>query len=531
MKEYKYEDYIKTILISMGGMIVLYFYMLCNFWWGNHDWGYLLSGASIESGLFEARYSQHLFTILVLDGHILPVLFFLMGFLCISGIGICVGKYLEIDSKYWWVIALFIGANPHIFALFYYVYLIFPFFVWSLVGVLGLLWLEGKVRWYKIVGGVLLYAFVLGSYPPNLAFIFVLFVVKRLFMYEDGKEDFKSLVIRFALLGGVFVGAGLIYKCGYAYLIKNNMVNLDMYNIQTKSLSDIIKNIPYEIKMSVLQLFTFFSFMKIKYVLLLSLLVGVGVFVVFKDARNSLITLCLVVALFVSSRFAFLLSSNSQFAVFRLMYWGRMALYIAFWAVLMRKKDIWVKNFLFFMVVSVLSLFVVRNFEVQKVQNMGFVAGRLFQKRLLDTLIFNKDFNEKGDYISLSFGQPNFREKFYKDDINTGEMLGLNMVFEFDVVNFLFWEEEKSPVIIGAGISGPGILRVDRDAGEKWKNASYWLNNPSNMENIKFWLYTKAKPYPSYDSVYVDDKYLLLVLDRLTFDKNKELVARKLDSY
>ena len=101
-------------------MIVLYFYMLCNFWWGNHDWGYLLSGASIESGLFEARYSQHLFTILVLDGHILPVLFFLMGFLCISGIGICVGKYLEIDSKYWWVIALFIGANPHIFALFYY---------------------------------------------------------------------------------------------------------------------------------------------------------------------------------------------------------------------------------------------------------------------------------------------------------------------------------------------------------------------------------------------------------------------------
>ena len=105
------------------------------------------------------------------------------------------------------------------------------------------------------------------------------------------------------------------------------------------------------------------------------------------------------------------------------------------------------------------------------------------------------------------------------------------MVFEFDVVNFLFWEEEKSPVIIGAGISGPGILRVDRDAGEKWKNASYWLNNPSNMENIKFWLYTKAKPYPSYDSVYVDDKYLLLVLDRLTFDKNKELVARKLDSY
>ena len=157
------KECVKTISISLGLMMVLYFYMLCNFWWGNHDWGYLLSGASVESGLFEARYSQHLFTLWTLDGHILPVLSFLMGFVCI-------------------------GAIAHIFALFYYVYLFFPFMVWSLVGVLGLYFFEGKCRVYKFLGAVFLYVMVLGSYPPNLAFVFVLFVAKRLFLFEEEKE-------------------------------------------------------------------------------------------------------------------------------------------------------------------------------------------------------------------------------------------------------------------------------------------------------------------------------------------------------
>jgi hypothetical protein len=103
------------------------------------------------------------------------------------------------------------------------------------------------------------------------------------------------------------------------------------------------------------------------------------------------------------------------------------------------------------------------------------------------------------------------------------------LVFEFDVANYLFWEEEKSPVIIGAGISGSNLLRVDRGGKEKWGNSEYWKNNPENMEKIRYWLYMEAKPYPSQNSVYVDEKYLILVLDPLVFYKHRELVSRALD--
>ena len=48
------------------------------------------------------------------------------------------------------------------------------------------------------------------------------------------------------------------------------------------------------------------------------------------------------------------------------------------------------------------------------------------------------------------------------------------------------------------------------------------------MKNIRYWLYTKAKPYPSDDAIYIDDKYMLLVLDPLVFYKRRELVASEL---
>ena len=524
-----YKDYIKSILISLGLLSIVYFYMLCNFWWGNHDWGYLKSGASIQSGLFEARYSQHLFTILFLDGHILPIFAFLSGFICIAIKSILIGKYFELPSKYWTIIALFIGINPHIYALFYYVYLFFPFMVWSLFGV-GLLFLfEGKIKWWKLCLAILGFVLVFGSYPPNLAFIFVLFIGKRILFYVEGKEKFKDVFVRMIVFLVQILIAGFVYKILYNYLLGANLINTDMYNIKTNSLVDIIINLPVEFLSSITQLFYGFSFMGLNYIIPLSLIVFLGVMSVLLNAKNKYITILGLIVLFLASRFAFIVSSHSEFAIFRLMYWGRLGIYVFCLVVLFKEKKKWLKNALFVLLGFFFFKFSITNFEIQKNQNLGFVAGRLYQKRLLDTIISSKNYNEKDEYISLNFGQPNFREKFYSDKYNTGEMLGLNLVFEFDVANFLFWEETKSPIIIGAGISGNSILRVDRDGKEKWWDRQYWSDNPENMEKIRYWLYTEAEPYPSYKSVYVDDKYLILVLDKLVFYKYRELVATSLD--
>ena len=73
------------------------------------------------------------------------------------------------------------------------------------------------------------------------------------------------------------------------------------------------------------------------------------------------------------------------------------------------------------------------------------------------------------------------------------------------------------------------LLKVDRDGGDKWKSGEFWMNNPENMKNIRYWLYTKAKPYPDKNFIYIDDRYILLVLKSHEFYNYRELVARALD--
>lgn len=530
MLEYCYKKYIKSVIISFSVLCLLYLYMLSNFWWGNHDWGYLLSGASFKSGLFEARYSLHLFIDFILDKHILPIFTFFCVFICICLLGIIIGRYFNIAQKYWVILCLFIGVNSHIFVIFYYLHYSFSLVVWGLVGVCLLFLSERKHSFVKFLFGSVGFSLILGSYPPNLAFIFVIFVAKRIFDYVDEKQNIKQNIFSFLFLGGQILVAGCCFKIIFSYLINNRFINDYMYNIKTRDILDIIKSLPNEILNSIFQLFQCFSFMEYGYILPLSILVLVACFIVYKKSSSKCWIIFLLISLFLASRFAFILSEGSGIAVFRLMYWGRLGLYIFAISVLMKQKDIWIKNLLFLLLIVFFFNNIVANFEIQKVQNLGFLSGRLYQKRLLETVVKNNNYDKDVEYISLNFGQPNFRKRFYNDKYMTGELIGYEMVFNFDVANYLFWEENRNQVIIGGRIDGASLLMVNRDEGnEKWQNGTYWKNNLENMKNIRYWLYTKAKPYPSDDAVYIDDKYMLLVLDPLIFYKKRELVINNLD--
>ena len=98
-------------------------------------------------------------------------------------------------------------------------------------------------------------------------------------------------------------------------------------------------------------------------------------------------------------------------------------------------------------------------------------------------------------------------------------------LFYEDLINNLFLAENMHPVVIGAEIKDKFIIRHPRGKKLKVITFDFWRNNPENMENVRFWLYNKAKG----NSVYVDDKYIILVLDKKEFYQKRELVARALD--
>jgi hypothetical protein len=299
-----------------------------------------------------------------------------------------------------------------------------------------------------------------------------------------------------------------------------------MYNISMRSFSLMLKDVPSEFIKSFTQLFETYSFMEIEYCALIAAPVIFAVFFVLKDDKNRWIKFLFLFFLFFVSRFVFLIALRSDIGAFRLVYFGKIGIIAFSLSVLMRLKQKYVKNFLFIWGVLSISLFVLTNFDIHKVQYLGFDAGRRYQKNLLDKVVTNENFKYEKKYISFTFGYPNFRNKFYNGRGLSSEMNEHAMVFYFDTINQLFWEENFTPVAVGAGIlDNFSILRVNRDGGEFWNDQEYWLDNPENMKAIRMWLYTQAKV----GDIYIDDKYILAVLDEVDFYKNRELVATSLD--
>ncbi len=507
--------------------MLAYSFMFFQFWWGDHDWGYIKDGVSLESGFFEARYTQHLFTVLLLDGHVLPIFSFIISLISLVVLNMMIAYYLEVPkTKFNYILfVLFFSLNPHVYAFFYYVYLAFPFIAWCIVGV-GILFLFEKQSLIRFLIGVVLFVLLLGSYPPNITLFFVLFVAKRIIAFLDNRESILDIIKKGCLFALEVVLGYIGFKCIFIFLQKNDLINLDMYNISTKGIYEILQTVPFEMWYSIAQWFEPYSFMDGNYCVCLIIPIVLAMFLMFRSGKNKLFMILFWAFILFLSRFVFLIATKGEVSAFRLVYFGKIGVLAFALSIIMQNKEKCIKNILMLWGCVCLSLFVETNFYIHKVQYFGFVAGRKYQHKLLDKLVMNKNFKYEKKYISLTFGYPNFRNKFYNGTKNSGEMNGQTMVFYFDTINQLFWEEKFAPVAVGAGIlNSASILRVNRDGGKYWGDDKYWTNNPENMKNIREWLYMKAK----LGSVYIDDKYILAILDENDFYKNRELVATSLD--
>ena len=137
--------YTKISLKSFFILTLVYSFVMCSFYWGNHDWHYLKNGMSLSSGLFEARYSMHLFSVLFTNGHILPILTVFFGLFGVVLLGIVSGIYLGFEkrSKEFLIFVLLIGLFPYSSIVLYYLFIAIPLNWWAVFGVL-LLFLSEK---------------------------------------------------------------------------------------------------------------------------------------------------------------------------------------------------------------------------------------------------------------------------------------------------------------------------------------------------------------------------------------------------
>lgn len=508
---------------------IVWSYLLFWLWWGDHDWGYIRSQLALKDGFFEARYSQHLFSVVLFNGQVLPVLVWICSIAALVLTGVLAAVYLKVPQEkgIFYIFVLFAGLNPFVVVFFYYVYLALPFMAWPLVGVVGLILCAKDKSLKRFVVGSVIWFLVLGSYPPNIALLLTLFTARQIIGYCYENEELKRIFLAYVYFGGQFLLGFAGFKLVYLLLESRSLISLDMYNIKMRSIEEIIANIPLEFGRSVGQFFNIYTFMAWDYCILLFIPVAAAFYLLYYKCNRSRVVLSLLlIGVLLCSRFAFLISPRSEVSAVRLEYFGRFGLGLFALSIIGRLRQKCSKNLFLLWGVVVLFLFAQTDFEIQKVQNFSFLAGRKYQERLVDRVVSHPNFVMEKKYIAFSFGNPNFQKHFLEGKNLLGEQIVYGLVFYHDVIKMLFWENMDEPVAIGTGINGKTILRVDHsDGGPYWLNSDYWQNNPENMSNMRYWLYMEAKQ----NGVYVDDRYIILVLDILNFYKNREFVVTKLD--
>lgn len=523
--------YLKIVIQAVFIFAVCWFFMICRFWFGNHEWGYLKSGVSFDTGFFEARYSQHIWTLLLQEGHILPVMGLFWSFIGSALTGILAGKYMEIQEKhcYYLILALAVGLNPHIYSLLYYVFLWLPFSIWPVCAVAVLFLAESPYGWLKFISGALLCFLLLGSYPPVFALTFALFCGKCALKVAKNKQAFKQSIEQGIFFAGEFAVGYIGFKVVYKILQACEKINPDMYNLKIASLSVIVKRLLTETGNGFLQFLKPVPFLDYGYCILT--VTGVIVAVVALLSKKKLGTMVWLVAMFAVSRFSFIVAENVYAAVLHVSYFGKIGILLWALGVLLTERKQWIKNLTFVWSILLIFLFIKTDAYIQKVQYFGFQAERLFHSHIFNLLENNTDFDYNRPYIVFAFGQPVFRRRYYEESPNHNEeMLDSHLTFTGDILAMVFWDTEKSPDIIVVGHMGDGaLLRIDRSKNHLLMNEDFWKNNPENIKRMRWWMYQEAVPGMWAKSLYIDDKYLILALDKLTFLKYRELVLTKID--
>lgn len=157
---------------------------------------------------------------------------------------------------------------------------------------------------------------------------------------------------------------------------------------------------------------------------------------------------------------------------------------------------------------------------------MGFKAERLYQKRVKERLFDYSIFDMNKQYYTLNIGYPDIHRHFcYKGCSGLNNELLDSTVLPADFGQFIFWEEQKQPVNLRYGFWGKKLWFFGR--GDLQKVRPRGISD--TIMDIRQWMYSGVKMYPSVSSIYMDDQFIIFNLDERVFNVNREFILRHFD--
>lgn len=531
--------YKKSFLISFAICIFVYFTILSNVFWGNHDWESIQYGILLNESTYIGRFAA---TILasIFCFTLTPYLVYMCCF-AISIISFfLIADYWGIERKVGnlVVFSLFWTLMPSTLSYLYYrthclgmistiLFSILSIKLCSSISTSKTLTKARKIC-YFLLSFIFLYAFVLGTYPTTLNAIAVLVIGKFLIEFKNSNFALRSFKQSFQehkyFLVNLFLALGIM-KITILALSNLGIVNAEMYNISFTHLPQLLERFILTAKLCVSSLFLAEPFVSGFIKTLLFILI-VASFVIFnkqlwqikepaytKSIKFITLSLLYFAMLYFSFSSYILCEGLNQLNV-RILHLGVDFVYLFAIAMIIKEKSSIIKNINTSIILLVLCNFAIHNNDAQLQSLLSFQNEMFLQNRLLTQIVNTKNFDANKTYNYFQIGQyPNYNRIFYQKE--------LPKIENEEALNFTFVSQDGCSAALQY-LSNIRFIKKEDSASYEMSNI---VKNDMNKGIHDFILY-KAQPYPNQNSIYINDDTIIVVMDENFLNEIKEEIKK-----
>lgn len=491
-----------SFFITLIALNIIFLYHGTNFMFGDHDWKYLKNDIPLNSGLFEARFSQFLLINGLSYGKILPIINNFLGF-C----GFCLG--ISLLAKYWEIphtpksyitFSLFTSLTPYILSFMYFAFLVIPCLSWNafIIGGLLISTKEQKFSILKTLTASTIFMLALGGYPPVIN-LYATALCTKLFLDSYLKKlPLKELLLthRYSVIN--FLLGAFFYKLCIIYFTKTGAINPNYYNLQTIPFNQYLDKFILISKDLFKQFTVTLPFIEAPYKLttLIIILLAITSLIVksSKNHPNKLISTIFFIGIFYSALITLFLSTSIKETEFspRIDFFGLLYVYSAMLCIIMHLKLKFAQNLAF--ICCLFSIFINTNtlLNAQKVWKLGFETELNLHKRVNKRYENSPLFNQYGKYIIVQGGSPSFRHKYYTTPYShtSDDLLDISYV----------------PAM------NSGVMLNYYTSPEYADTTAYVYTFRPDAQAIEY--LKTASPWPSINSTYIGGYYIIKILDQ-----------------
>ena len=530
--------YKKAFIITFLISVIVFFTIISNLFWGNHDWENIQKSIILNESLYECRFAATILqTIFCLK--LIPYIIYLSDITILIISLFMIADYWNVPKKVsnLVIFSLFWILMPSTLSILYYQALSLGIICSVFFSILSLklcLKINNKKNkclkiLYFLLSIIFLYDFVLETYPVALNIILVLIMGKLLIEFKNSnfqliifKEFFKKY--KFFICN---ILISLIFIISTFYILKYfNILNENFYTIKLTYFDMILNRFLFLNKLFFSSLISYIPFIGIYAKFLLLLILGFVLFIFLKQLSNTnylfrnkiikfFIILLLFYLLFLCSLFSYFISSGVNEIAPRILHFGFDFVFLFCISIILNETNLKIKNICVIIIFLFIYNSAINNMYAQKVEYLSFKNELLLQNRLFMRITNDKNFDINKKYLYCQIGQyENFNKRFYignYGNVKNDELLYILFVSPDSPSSGLKYLADKDFIFDGDFYS----YDIDDNFDEQMYDELYDF------------IMNKAKVYPSKDSIFISEHYILVVFDKLYLDFLKTKLGKR----